>query len=96
MEGNVEIGIDIVAKLYLHVMGSEKPTAFQAKWIGDVKEGELGTTISYIEPRQYLFSGAEVVEYVVEESVDDVRHALDDAKMYRDAAIEKINSMLKE
>ena len=93
---DIEIGIDINAKLYLHITGCEVPTAFEVKWIGDVKDGDLGTIVSYIEPRQHLFSNGEVVEYVVEESVEDIQQALDDAKMYRDAAIEKINSMLEK
>lgn len=93
---DIEIGIDINAKLYLHIAGGEQPTAFQARWIVDVKEGELGTVVSYVEPRQMLFSNGEVVEYVVDEPVEEVQKALDDAKMYRDAAIEKINSMLEK
>lgn len=93
---DVEIGIDISAKLYLHVTGNELPTAFQVKGIADVKEGELGTIITYSELIPPMESGLSMYEYIVDESVEDIQRALDDAKMYRDAAIEKINSMLEK
>ena len=93
---DIEIGLDISAKLYLHITGNELPTAFQVKQIADVKEGELGTIVTYAELVLPFSSGMSTYDYVVEESVEDIQRALDDAKMYRDAAIEKINSMLEK
>lgn len=82
---DIEIGIDIVAKLYLHVASNDLPSPFEVKKITDVKEGELGTIVTY--------SGH---DFIVTESVEDIKKSIEDAQAYRDAAINAINLMLKE
>ena len=92
---NIEIGIDIVAKLYLHVTGNDLPTPFEVKKITAVEEKDLGTVITYVEPPNRFSSSVSSMEYIVDESVEDINKAIEDSKRYRDAAIDTINSMLE-
>lgn len=95
MEKEVEIGIKIVASIYLTVIGNELPTAFEVARINDVSEEGIGTVITYVEGEGPYSSKLSSFRYIVEESKEIIDKAIERAKGYRDAAIEKINSLLE-
>lgn len=91
LTNDIEIGIDIVAKLYLHTDGNDLPTPFDAKRITNIREIDFGTVIAYKEPKS-----ERVFEYIVDESEEKIRSAMLDAETYRDIAISAINSALEK
>lgn len=93
---DIEIGITIVAKIYLHVLDNDMPTAFEVKRITEVNEEDTGTVITYAEqPINPLSSGPlNTVNYIVSESKEDIEKAIKDAEYYRDEGLKHISSLL--
>jgi len=91
MEKDIEIGIKIVANIYLTVVGNDLPTAFEVAKINGVSEENFGTVVTYIG----YDSDPSSLRYIVEESKEEIDKAIERVKFYRDAAIEKINSLLE-
>lgn len=93
---DIEIGITIVAKIYLHVLDNDMPTAFEVKRITEVNEEDTGTVITYVEqPINPLSSGPlNTVNYIVSESKEDIEKAIKDAEYYRDEGLKHISSLL--
>lgn len=95
---NIEIGMTVVGKLYLHCVGLDKPTAFDIRYIEGVEDGDAGTVVKYLD-KVYGSNDYEnkrvSMPFLVEESREEIEEAIKEAESYRDAALEKINSMLE-
>lgn len=96
----IEIGMTVVGKLYLHCAGVDIPTAFDISKIERVLETELGGAIVMYEDRDRRSVTEEnrsyVNPYIVEEKKEDIEKAIEEAMTYRDAALTAINSMLNK
>ena len=94
---DIEIGMTVVGKLYLHCVSCELPTAFDISRIKEVLESELGGAVVMYEEHgtNKYDSSSFIYPYVVEEKVEDINSAIKEATSYKDAALETINSLLK-
>ena len=83
---DIEIGIKITPSIYLII---------NVDTILDVKEdGENGSIVTVAEPEGGFSSRILPTEYHVLNSYDKIREAIDDAKMYKLAGLERIKELL--
>ena len=87
---DIEIGMNVVAKLYLHIIGNGLPTPFEAHKMAMLEDSDFGTVIHYEE-----YPGAEPTSIIVNESREEINEALEEAAKYRDAGLNAIQSMLE-
>ena len=87
---DIEIGMSVIAKLYLHIIGNDLPTPFEAHKIKKIEDSELGTLLQYEE-----YAGANISPFIVTESMEEINEALEESAKYRDAGLNAIQSMLE-
>lgn len=92
---DIEIGMNVVAKLYLHILDNEFPTPFEAHKIDKLENSDFGTIVFYKEMAD-VSSDIKPVTYIVSETIEEINEALHDAKKFRDAGLNAIRSMLNE
>ncbi len=94
---NIEIGMNVVAKLYLHTLGlDETPVGFEVRRIKDIEETEVGTVIIYLDNENKYESSLNEYSYIVSESKTDIEEAIKEATSYRDAALKAINDAIEK
>lgn len=92
--------MSVVGKLYLHIIGIDDyevdapKVAFDVSDIVELEETESGTIVHYAEASGQFGSFTDVHKYVVKEHKDEIERACADVQIYRNAALEKINSLL--
>ena len=98
----IDIGIKIIANIYLKVIGvgfngADVPDVpFDVSKIKRLIEADNGTIVWYAETSGKFETFVDIHEYTVEEKKEDIEKAIEEATKYRTAALEKINSLLKE
>lgn len=95
---DIEIGVSVIPRLYLHCIGMELPTPFNVSSIEGIEEGEMGTIIRYkdaVYGNPPYSDKTCITPYYVTEKKEDIEKAIEKAEQYRSAAIETINSLLK-
>lgn len=92
---DVEIGISVIAKIYLHVAGNDLATPFEVKYIVGYEDTENGTVIKYAEPSGWSSAAPEPYPYIVEENASSIEKAIQDSEYYRDEALKRINELLE-
>ena len=92
---DIEIGIKITPTIYLTLPDEIGVAPFNADTIVDVKEdGENGSIVTVTEPEGGFSSRILPTDYHVLNSCNKIREAIDDAKMYKLAGLERINELL--
>ena len=92
---DIEIGIKITPTIYLTLPDEIGVAPFNVDTIVDVKEdGDNGSIVTVVEPEGGLSSRILSTDYNVLNSCDKIREAIDDAKMYKHAGLEKIKELL--
>lgn len=92
---DIEIGIKITPSIYLTLPDEIGAAPFNVDTIVDVKEdGDNGSIVTVVEPEGGLSSRILSTDYNVLNSCDKIREAIDDAKMYKHAGLEKIKELL--
>lgn len=92
---DIEIGIKITPSLYLTINEDLDTAPFNADTIVNVKEdGENGSIVTVVEPESMLSSRMISTDYHVLNSCDKIREAIDDARMYKHAGLERIKELL--
>ena len=100
LSNDIEIGMSVVGKLYLHIIELDNyevdapKVAFDVSDIVKLEETESGTIVHYAETSGQFGSFVDVHKYVVKESKAEIEKAYADVQIYRNAALEKINSLL--
>lgn len=92
---DIEIGIKITPTIYLTLPDEIGVAPFNVDTIVDVKEdGENGSIVTVAEPEGGFSSRILPIDYHVLNSCNKIREAIDDAKMYKLAGLERINELL--
>ena len=92
---DIEIGIKITPTIYLALPDEIGVAPFNVDTIVDVKEdGENGSIVTVTEPEGGFSSRILPTDYHVLNSCNKIREAIDDAKMYKLAGLERINELL--
>lgn len=92
---DIEIGIKITPSIYLIKNDGFGTAPFNVDKILDVKEdGENGSIVTVAEPEGEFSSRILPTEYHVLNSCDKIREAIDDARMYKEEALKRINELL--
>ena len=92
---DIEIGIKITPSIYLIINEGFETVPFNVDTIVDVKEdGENGSIVTIAEPEGGFSSRILPTEYHVLNSCDKIREAIDDARMYKHAGLERIKELL--
>ena len=92
---DIEIGIKITPSIYLTINEDLEIAPFNVDTIVNVKEdGENGSIVTVAEPEGGFSSRILPTEYHVLNSCDKIREAIDDAKMYKLAGLERIKELL--
>lgn len=92
---DIEIGIKITPTIYLTLPDEIGVAPFNVDTIVDVKEdGENGSIVTVTEPEGGFSSRILPIDYHVLNSCNKIREAIDDAKMYKLAGLERINELL--
>lgn len=100
LSNEIEIGMSVVGKLYLHLADTEEceidspKVAFDVSQMIKLEETDSGTIVHYAETGGQLGSFVDVHQYIVKESKAEIEKAYADVQIYRNAALEKINSLL--
>ena len=94
---DIEIGIKITPSIYLIINEGFETVPFNVDTIVDVKEdGENGSIVTVAEPEGGFSSRILPTDYHVLNSCDKIREAIDDAKMYKLAGLERIKELLNK
>ena len=92
---DIEIGIKITPTIYLTLPDEIGVAPFNVDTIVDVKEdGVNGSIVTVTEPEGGFSSRILPTDYHVLNSCNKIREAIDDAKMYKLAGLERINELL--
>ena len=95
LSNDIEIGMSVVGKLYLHLAEADNViVSFDVSKMTGLEETEEGTVVSYAETGGQLGSFVDVHKYTVKENKAEIEKAYTDVQIYRNAALEKINSLL--
>ena len=95
LSDEIEIGMSVIGKIYLHLADQEDITvSFDVSKITHLDETPEGTVVSYAETGGQLSSFVDVHQYLVKEKKSEIEKAYTDVQIYRNAALEKINSLL--
>ena len=94
---DIEIGIKITPSIYLIINEGFETVPFNVDMIVDIKEdGENGSIVTIAEPEGGFSSRILPTEYHVLNSCDKIREAIDDARMYKHAGLERIKELLNK
>lgn len=92
---DIEIGIKIAPSIYLTIHEDLGTAPFNVDSIVGVKEeGENGSIVTVVEPESMFSSHMIPTDYHVLNSCDKIREAIDDARMYKLAGLERIKELL--
>ena len=92
---DIEIGIKITPTIYLTLPDEIGVAPFNVDTIVDVKEdGENGSIVTATEPEGGFSSRILSTDYHVLNSCDKIKEAIDDARMYKHAGLERIKELL--
>jgi hypothetical protein len=92
---DIEIGIKITPSIYLTIHEDLGTAPFDVDTIVGVKEdGENGSIVAVAEPESTFSSRMIPTDYHVLNSCDKIREAIDDARMYKHAGLERIKELL--
>ena len=95
IKDDIEIGIKITPTIYLTLPDEIGEAPFNVETIVDVKEdGDNGSIVTVAEPEGGLSSRILSTDYHVLNSCDKIKEAIDDAKMYKLAGLERIKELL--
>ena len=95
LSDEIEIGMSVVGKIYLHLADAEDiKVSFDVSKITHLEETPSGTIVSYAEEGGQLGNFVDVHQYLVKEKKSEIEKAYADVQIYRNAALEKINSLL--
>jgi hypothetical protein len=94
---DIEIGIKIIPSIYLTIHEDLGTAPFDVDTIVGVKEdGENGSIVTVAEPESRFSSRIMPTDYHVLNSCDKIREAIDDARMYKHAGLERIKELLNK
>lgn len=94
---DIEIGIKITPSIYLTIHEDLGAAPFDVDTIVGVKEdGENGSIVTVAEPENMFSSRMVPSDYHVLNSCDKIREAIDDARMYKEAGLERIKELLNK
>ena len=94
---DIEIGIKITPSIYLTIHEDLGAAPFDVDTIVGVKEdGENGSIVTVAEPENMFSSRMVPSDYHVLNSCDKIREAIDDARMYKNAGLERIKELLNK
>lgn len=85
MENEIEIGVKVLTRIYLHVDGNELGTAFDPSKIAAVTPFEEGSIVKYVDEETH--------RYFVTEKEEDINTAIKNATLYKNAALKAINEI---
>lgn len=92
---DIEIGIKITPSIYLTIHEDLGTAPFDVDTIVGVKEdGENGSIVTVAEPENRFSSRIIPTDYHVLNSCDKIKEAIDDARMYKHAGLERIKELL--
>lgn len=92
---DIEIGIKITPSIYLTIHEDLGTAPFDVDTIVGVKEdGENGSIVTVAEPESRFSSRMMPFDYHVLNSCDKIKEAIDDARMYKLAGLERIKELL--
>ena len=92
---DIEIGIKITPSIYLTIHEDLGTAPFDVDTIVSVKEdGENGSIVTVAEPENRFSSRIMPTDYHVLNSCDKIKEAIDDARMYKHAGLERIKELL--
>ncbi len=92
---DIEIGIKITPSIYLTIHEELGTAPFDVDTIVGIKEdGENGSIVTVVEPESRFSSHMMPNDYHVLNSCDKIREAIDDARMYKLAGLERIKELL--
>lgn len=94
---DIEIGIKITPSIYLTIHEDLGTAPFDVDTIVGVKEDEEnGSIVTVVEPESRFSSHMVPYDYHVLNSCDKIREAIDDARMYKLAGLERIKELLNK
>jgi hypothetical protein len=89
----IEIGMNIVPTIYLHVENFDMESQFDVRKIGEIYplngESENGCIVAYVEDPSCSR------HYYVQESAEQVKEAMKMAKKYRDVCLKALDKYLE-
>ena len=91
---DIEIGIKITPSIYLNIREDLGNVPFDVDHIIKVEATENGSMVYVAEPEGPVSSRIVVNEYFVTNSCDKIKEAIDDARMYKLAGLERIKELL--
>lgn len=91
---DIEIGIKITPTLYLNIREDLGNVPFDVDHIIKVEATENGSMVYVAEPEGPVSSRIVVNEYFVTNSCEKVQAALDDARFFKENALERIKELL--
>jgi hypothetical protein len=92
---DIEIGIKITPSIYLTIHEELGTAPFDVDTIVSVKEdGENGSIVTVVEPESRFSSISAPFDYHVLNSCDKIKEAMNDARMYKLAGLERIKELL--
>lgn len=92
---DIEIGIKITPSIYLTIHEDLRTAPFDVDTIVGVKEdGENGSIVTVAESESRFSSRIIPTDYRVLNSCNKIREAIDDARMYKHAGLERIKELL--
>ena len=100
MENEIEIGVKVLTRIYLHVDGNELGTAFEVAKIVRVDPFQEGTIITYdewVKPFDDPEKNAGrlgLARYYVSEIAEKIREAMETSLRYKQVAMDAINSQI--
>lgn len=93
---DIEIGVKIKTHIYLHTPNSIKGTPFDVDRIVDVKPTDNGSIITMVEPKGLFSSEMGYFEYEVENNVEKIKEAINDAMHYKTITLEYLDGILEK
>ena len=92
---DIEIGIKITPSIYLTIHEDLGVAPFDVDTIVGVKEdGENGSIVTVVEPESRFSSISAPFDYHVLNSCDKIKEAMNDARRYKLAGLERIKELL--
>ena len=92
---DIEIGIKITPSIYLTIHEDLGTAPFDVDTIVGIKEdGDNGSIVTVTEPENRFSSRMMPTDYHVLNSCDKIKEAIDDARMYKLAGLERIKELL--
>ena len=95
IQEDIEIGIKMTPSIYLTIHEDLGTAPFDVDTIVGVKEdGENGSIVTVVEPESRFSSISAPFDYHVLNSCDKIKEAMNDARRYKLAGLERIKELL--